>query len=82
MVKQKKRRRKVGDMASSGFGVVLPAGFLDPIVSTPPLALPAPAKRNGSGGGGGGGVAAGTCKKFWKAGYYVGAPVGDWDSHT
>ncbi|GAB2216010.1 hypothetical protein Droror1_Dr00023777 [Drosera rotundifolia] len=23
-----------------------------------------------------------TCKQFWKAGYYVGGPVGDWDSHT
>ncbi|KAL9272646.1 MICRORCHIDIA 4-like protein [Drosera capensis] len=80
MVKKKKRRRRrVGDVASSGGGVVLPAGFLDPIVSTPPLALPVPAERNGSGGGG---VAAGTCKQFWKAGDYVGAPVGDWDSHT
>ncbi|GAB2221389.1 hypothetical protein Droror1_Dr00012565 [Drosera rotundifolia] len=82
MVKKKKRRRRVGDVASSGGGFVLPAGFLDPIVSTPPLALPAPAKRNGSGGGRGGGVAAGTCKQFWKAGDYVGAPVRDWDSHT
>ncbi|GAB2232773.1 hypothetical protein Droror1_Dr00011828 [Drosera rotundifolia] len=49
MVKKKKRRRRVGDVASSGFGVVLPAGFLDSTLSTPPLALPAPAERNGSG---------------------------------
>ncbi|GAB2213750.1 hypothetical protein Droror1_Dr00018064 [Drosera rotundifolia] len=30
-------------------GLFLPAGFFDPIVSTPSLALPAPAERNGSG---------------------------------
>ncbi|GAB2220964.1 hypothetical protein Droror1_Dr00012124 [Drosera rotundifolia] len=48
--KRRRRRRRVGDVASSGFGVVLSAGFLDPIVSTPPLALLVPTERNGSGG--------------------------------
>ncbi|KAJ8772487.1 hypothetical protein K2173_027664 [Erythroxylum novogranatense] len=49
-------------------GVVLPAGFLAPL--PPPL-------ENGSVS-----LVGQSCKQFWKAGDYEGAPSGDWGLHS
>ncbi|GAB2272048.1 hypothetical protein Dimus_006870 [Dionaea muscipula] len=77
------KKRKVGDASR----VVLPVGFLDPIVPDSPLALPTlpPAVSSPSVGAGkqrSSESRGATCKQFWKAGDYVGAPSGDWDLQT
>ncbi|KAK6920478.1 hypothetical protein RJ641_014156 [Dillenia turbinata] len=63
-----KKKRKLGDL-----GVVLPVGFLDPLPSKeiPLAAVPQPPLSVAS-----------SCKQFWKAGDYEGAPTGDWDAFS
>ncbi|PON95717.1 Histidine kinase-like ATPase, C-terminal domain containing protein [Trema orientale] len=68
-----KKRRKLNEL-----GVVLPVGFLDPL---PPLMAPetdAVVDPRESGLK----VSSQSCKQFWKAGDYEGAPCGDWASSS
>ncbi|KAJ0112603.1 hypothetical protein Patl1_01272 [Pistacia atlantica] len=64
--KRKKRRKKLDDL-----GVALPLGFAEPLQMSEPRREAAidTAVRTGLQ----------SCKQFWKAGDYEGAPSGDWD---
>lgn len=68
------KKRKMNEL-----GVVLPVGFLDPL---PALMLPesdvAGDRRESSLKV----SVAQSCKQFWKAGDYEGAPCGDWTSSS
>lgn len=65
-----KRRKMPEDLE-----VVLPVGFLEPLPA--PECLPAAAEKDKA-------VSVGlqSCKQFWKAGDYEGAPSGDWEFST
>lgn len=82
---KKKKKKKIDDSQAS---LVLPLGFLDPLPSTErnlssipsvSLALPAPPSEPKDSAANGVEV---NSKQFWKAGDYVGAPSGDWESAT
>ncbi|PSR95958.1 Protein MICRORCHIDIA like [Actinidia chinensis var. chinensis] len=78
-VSSKNRRKK---KKKKDFRAALPVGFLDPLPpKNAPLQLSAPPKPKSASA-----VKANasfeTCKQFWKAGDYVGAICGDWDTST
>ncbi|KAF5732235.1 putative zinc finger protein [Tripterygium wilfordii] len=62
------KKRKLDEL-----GVELPVGFLAPL---PPLATPVGRQSTGNEGLA---VIGQSCKQFWKAGDYEGAPCGDWE---
>lgn len=66
-----RKKRKMSEL-----GEVLPVGIFDPAA---PLMLPE-ANREVALPESGMDVAVSSCKQFWKAGDYEGAPCGDWDS--
>lgn len=57
-------------------GIVLPDGFLDPLPPEELLRLPPPPSGNHSA------VIVQSCKQFWKAGDYDGAPSCDWNAYS
>uniref|UniRef100_A0A2P2JUM4 Morc S5 domain-containing protein n=2 Tax=Rhizophora mucronata TaxID=61149 RepID=A0A2P2JUM4_RHIMU len=66
-----KRSRKLDDE----LGAVLPVGFLAPL---PPSASAVVVAKPHTASNGGLSLAVQSCKQFWKAGDYEGAPTGDW----
>ncbi|GAB4845779.1 Protein MICRORCHIDIA 4 [Ancistrocladus abbreviatus] len=59
--------------------IVLPVGFLEPIVREVVQPLPQPGTSSNAAQKG---KSVQACKQFWKAGDYEGAPAGGWDSST
>ena len=60
----------------NGAPVSIPPGFLDPLPPLPESSFLLPPSKSAPAASGQ------TCKQFWKAGDYEGAPCANWDSHT
>lgn len=74
-VPSKKKKRRLDSE-----GVVLPAGFLDPL---PPKAAPLPVAEEAQGSANAKDImSVHCCKQFWKSGDFEGLTGGDWDTSS